>query len=378
MPACACVLSALPGGCRQGRAARGRRAGESRGRGCFGAAPGPALIPHVPGEAVPARACVRECGTGACVPLAGKDITWHEERPAQRNLPRAGTPGAPAQALPAFCPVTEGSGRPQLPAAPVPTTQPPWALRGGEGRSAPCVSPPPLRPGGKGAAQGSHARWAGSCHAAWPLRLLFLQARRRDQALPVRWEHLADCRRAVGSGAVHGGGCGMQTSPAVLSRGKGSLAGHSDAPWTGSVCRRTWSNKAGQELAGACKSDPGSCHNRVLPAGRARRGVGTGGGRGWWQYVGACPERGTAAVGASATSPANTRRWSQGRSWEAWASRGAGRTASRQGGCRQRLLPRLPPRPVSFAPAPEAAVTRAEGAERALDRGLASPAAHRR
>uniref|UniRef100_A0A8C3J5M6 RNA binding fox-1 homolog 3 n=1 Tax=Calidris pygmaea TaxID=425635 RepID=A0A8C3J5M6_9CHAR len=118
-------------------------------------------------------------------------------------------------------------------------------------------------------------------------------------------------------------------SPAVPREGQ---------PGRARRCQRTWSNKARRELTGAWTSDTGSCHKHVLPAGRIRRGVGMGGGRAWWQRAGACPERGTAAVGASATSPADTCHWS----WEGWASRGAGRMAPWQGSCRQRSLPRLP------------------------------------
>lgn len=269
MPACACVPSALPGGCRQSRAARGPWAGESQGRGRFGTAPGQDPIPHAPGKACPARACVRERGTGACVPAAGKVITWRKERPAQRNRLRAGRAGAPARAPAAFCPVTEGSGGPQLPAAPMPAAQPPRALQGGEGLSAPRAVPPP--PGGKGAAQGSRARCAGSCRAAERPRTLV-----RKPGGGIRLCPIIGSTMLVAS--ERGRGSGTQTSPAVLNTGKGSLAGDSGVLWTGPACRRTWSNTAGQELAGTCRSDLGCSHKRVPPAGRIRRGVGTGGG----------------------------------------------------------------------------------------------------
>lgn len=218
-------------------------------------------------------------------------------------------------------------------------------------------SPPPPCPGGKDAAQGSRARCAGSCHAAQPPRLLFLQARQRDQALPVRWQHLADRRQAVGSGASRGGGTGTQTSSTMLSAGKGSLTGHSNALWMGSASQRTWSDKARQELADACRSGPDSCHKCVLPAGWVGHGVGTGGGRAWQRHVRTKPEHGTAAVRVSASSPTNAHCWS----WEACAGQGYGQDCITAGQLRAETLPMSPPmRLASFAPASEAAATRAK------------------
>lgn len=245
---------------------------QSRGRGHWQprVLPGPTC----PGEPCPARACVRE--------RAREHVCTGRPSPGTRSVQlqrtshvRAGLGHQPGLWL--RLAGSRGVWRTPLPAAPsLPSTE-----RRGEGLCSrlrgPCPGP---WPGRAGCAQGS-------APAVLPSPRLCSPARQRAGSAPCwRW------------------GAGQPAAlPAALSAGAAARRCPVDRPCL-------LENVGPTPQAGAlgwCGTDLGSCLQRVLPAGRVRRGTGQ---PGLWQHAGAQAERGTMAVTTSAASLANAGCWS--------------------------------------------------------------------
>jgi len=355
MPACACVPPPCPG-LQAGQSCPGTAGRESRGRGRFRAAPGPAPVSRAPREACPARACIGDCGAGACVPAAGKVALGARSVQLKRTSRMRGEqrhrPGLRLR----FARFQRGLVDPGCPQPPWPPCSRPELCREERGSLLCVPSPPPLHPGGR------------MLHRA-PVPAALLEAGQRDQALPTHWQHAADGRRAVEAGPRVVWGAGRRRPRQCQARGR--------AAWQGTAmpCARALPvggergpAKAGQELGGLAGATRAPAASMSL----LRAGAGVA----WGREV-ARPGSSTLGLGRSTARQQSGRQPPAPPTLAAGARAGAGRpglagaaggTAARQGGCGQRQFPR----PASFTTAAEAAVTRAE---RALDRGLASPAA---
>lgn len=201
--------------------------------------------------------------------MHGEAVTGHEEHPAPKNLPCAGRAGAPAWALAAFGRFQRGLADPAA-RSPLPALhrkerrgEERGSARGSAGRA------PAPGPGGQAVRRAPRPL---CCPAPG-----FVPQPGRGPAL-----HLA------------GGGEQGSVQPRQCPVDKPCLLENvGPAPQAGAL---RW-----------CGTVLGSCLQRVLPAGRVRRGTGQ---PGLWQHAGAEAERGTMAVTTSATSLASAGCWS--------------------------------------------------------------------